>query len=240
MKAQCDHYYCRSCVTDDMKCIICEQPIDKEKLVYDKKVHRAIQALTVLCSNQELGCEWADQLKVLPNHVKQCQYKSERCMNCGGRIPALTYQDHIKICRLSVQKCEYCQSTIRATLLEKHLKTCPQVIISCPFQCGAKDKTRAEIDAHRTTCPNAAESCPFMAMGCNFKGNKEAVQKHLSAEPVKHMIYLCDEMTELKSIYSLMHYEMSCIEPKHDELMRKANLLQGELQLTSIFPDHDL
>lgn len=66
-------------------------------------------------------------------------------------------------------------------------------------------------------------------------GNKEAVQKHLSAEPVKHMMYLCDEMAELKSIYSLMHYEMSCIEPKHDELMRRVNLLQGSLDKLQSF-----
>jgi hypothetical protein len=44
---------------------------------------------------------------------------------------------------------------------------CPQVIIDCPYACGAGSMLRIDVAAHLSTCPSAPVTCGFA--GCPEK-----------------------------------------------------------------------
>ncbi|KAK6011401.1 hypothetical protein OSTOST_23520 [Ostertagia ostertagi] len=58
-----------------------------------------------------------------------------------------------------------------------------------------------EIEKHRPLCPNVDKVCPFAELGCDYIGDKITVQQHLTEEPIRHLMFLCDEVTDLKEAH---------------------------------------
>ncbi|CAI4230441.1 unnamed protein product [Auanema sp. JU1783] len=170
---------------------------------FREKLQR-IQQLGVICTYNDNGCEWKGTLKQLETHVKSCSFREELCSNCRRKIPKLLFKEHSKKCTTTVQKCEFCGSSYRSSDIDRHLRICTKVIMSCPFNCGLQNKTREEIEQHKKVCQNADNICPFSDFGCNFDGDKEAVQNHLVEEPIKHLMLLCDETGLVKEGYAYL------------------------------------
>ncbi|KAL6727868.1 hypothetical protein Aduo_009707 [Ancylostoma duodenale] len=221
----CGHNFCKQCINTDngpVSCPVCKAEIAPGLIKPDKNKHRQVQALLVKCPYVHGGCTWVGPLKEMQKHAESCEYHGVPCTNeCGKIIPEKEMAAHLVECQKKRTKCTYCNMLIKTPSMEKHLKICPRMIISCPFQCGLNDRPREEIEKHRATCPNVDNACPFAELGCDYIGDKTTVQKHLAEEPIKHLMLLCDEVTELKNYHILAQAENVFIDTRYEELMRR-------------------
>ncbi|VDL64185.1 unnamed protein product [Nippostrongylus brasiliensis] len=147
------------------------------------------------------------QVALDTKHAENCDWQGVPCSNCNKLVAQRELNSHLSECQKMRGKCSYCNMMVKTASMEKHLKICPKMIISCPFQCGLMDRTREEIEEHRASCPNVDNACPFAELGCTYIGmlshstsDKTTVQQHLAEEPIRHLMYLCDEVTDLKAI----------------------------------------
>ncbi|KHJ87843.1 TRAF-type zinc finger, partial [Oesophagostomum dentatum] len=203
-------------------CPVCQAEVTAESLKSDKKKHRQVQALVVKCPFHHDGCSWEGPLKEMQRHAERCEYHAIPCTNeCGKMVPEREMAEHLATCQKKLGRCNYCNLQVKSAHLEKHLKICPRMIISCPFQCGLVDRPREEIEKHRSSCPNVDSACPFVEIGCSYVGDKGSVQKHLTDEPIRHLMYLCDEVTELKNFHIMIQSQNTAIEERYEELMKK-------------------
>ncbi|CAO4371632.1 unnamed protein product [Caenorhabditis nigoni] len=227
MLLNCEHHYCKQCFEKEDRapeCALCQTIIQPELCKHDRAKHKQILSLPVVCTFESSGCQWSGQLGTLHDHLAECTFKSaQKCEKCGRQFAKADLDRHREKCELNRAMCSYCNKTIRDSDLERHLKTCPEVIISCPFQCGLSDRPRHEIEAHRPQCPNVDNVCPFVPYGCTFAGGKESIQQHLSDEPVRHLMYLCDEITDLKGTYELMERDMVSFNDRQSRILSAAD-----------------
>ncbi|CAI2348694.1 unnamed protein product [Caenorhabditis sp. 36 PRJEB53466] len=226
VKLNCDHHYCRQCFKKETRapeCASCQTIIQPELSQYDRAKHKQILALPVVCTFESSGCPWQGELGGLHDHLTECSFKgSTKCDKCGRQFASKDFERHVEKCKLNRAVCSFCNKTVRESDLERHLKTCPEVIISCPFQCGLSDRPRHEIEDHRPVCPNVDNVCPFVPYGCTFAGGKASIQQHLSDEPVRHLMYLCDEITDLKGTYELMERDMMAFNDRQTRILSAA------------------
>ncbi|CAB3401376.1 unnamed protein product [Caenorhabditis bovis] len=225
IKLNCDHHMCKICYESperSQNCPICQTIIQPELCQYDKEQHKQIQLLPVVCSFEPYGCQWQGMLKDLQEHLGSCEFKAQKCPNCQRAFSAQKLPIHMEKCTDQRTTCSFCSKIVRISDLERHVKSCPLVIISCPFQCGLTDRTRQEIEEHRPNCPNVENVCPFVPYGCTFAGDRAAIQKHLSDEPVRHLMLLCDEITDLKTTYGIMEKDMENFNERQHRILEKA------------------
>ncbi|CAL2037637.1 unnamed protein product [Caenorhabditis brenneri] len=227
IRLNCDHHYCRQCFEKADRapeCAQCQTIIQPELCQHDRAKHKQILALPVVCTFESSGCDWSGQLGSLHDHLSECTFKSSsKCEKCGRQFAKADLDRHREKCELNRAVCSYCNKTIRDSDLERHLKTCPDVVISCPFQCGLSDRPRHEIEAHRPLCPNVDNVCPFVPYGCTFAGGKETIQQHISDEPVRHMMFICDEITDLKETYNVMDRDMASFNDRQTRILGAAD-----------------
>uniref|UniRef100_A0A1I7WGG4 TRAF-type domain-containing protein n=1 Tax=Heterorhabditis bacteriophora TaxID=37862 RepID=A0A1I7WGG4_HETBA len=151
-------------------------------------------------------------------HFTDCNNRRIVCINgCGELIPLYQKEDHIIECRKKVAKCSYCHTTVKTEMLKSHLKVVYLFIFKIKLKLWYYFY---QIQQHHFSCPNASNVCPFAAFGCTYT-EKYDVQKHLSEEPIRHLIYLCDELTELKGYYTMIQNDMDGIKSRHSELIQK-------------------
>ncbi|VDO45982.1 unnamed protein product, partial [Haemonchus placei] len=202
--AQCGHCFCKECIDSSenwpVHCPACGEDIAPDSLKPDNAKWREVQSLLVDCPFARNGCQWCGTLKEMQKHADSCLYHGVPCPNCKKTVPERDMATHLEECEKKIGKCTYCGIRLKATGMEKHLKICPRVIMSCPFQCGLLDRTREEIEQHRPLCPNIDKFCPFAELGSLFAGDKETIPQHLAEEPVHHLMFLCDAITDLKAI----------------------------------------
>ncbi|WKX98814.1 hypothetical protein Q1695_014028 [Nippostrongylus brasiliensis] len=222
---KCEHTFCKQCLdlsNGQIPCPTCQSPIEPDSLKPDKKKHIQVQSLLVKCPFVRFGCEWTGPLKEMQKHAENCDWQGVPCSNCNKLIAQRELNSHLSECQKTRGKCSYCNMMVKTASMEKHLKICPKMIISCPFQCGLMDRTREEIEEHRASCPNVDNACPFAELGCTYIGDKTTVQQHLAEEPIRHLMYLCDEVTDLKNYHIMEQMELSKINDRHEDLLRRA------------------
>ncbi|KAJ1372155.1 hypothetical protein KIN20_034234 [Parelaphostrongylus tenuis] len=97
--------------------------------------------------------------------------------------------------------------------------------VKCPFVQGGCSWTgtlkEMQIDFHRLSCPNA-DVCPFAELGCDHLDKRVSVQEHLAKEPIRHLMYLCDAVTELKNSQIAAQMDFNTLKSECEDLMRKA------------------
>mmetsp|Transcript_54639 Transcript_54639/g.97134 ORF Transcript_54639/g.97134 Transcript_54639/m.97134 type:complete len:515 (-) Transcript_54639:256-1800(-) len=88
---ECGHLFCDRCLTQNMKrtkeCPVCRMKIEGDNIARrDVRTRREISNLTVLCINNDKGCEWKGVLADLDKHCDSvCPYHLLPCTNpfCG-------------------------------------------------------------------------------------------------------------------------------------------------------------
>ncbi|CAJ0954919.1 unnamed protein product, partial [Mesorhabditis belari] len=227
-KAPCGHLYCQECLNGLKNCMVCnaEIPIGSGKL--EKNTMRKIQALGVLCSWQDQGCSWRGVLKDLEKHALGCEYREIVCKQGCGQIYAKKNEElHLlEECGRRGVICPDCNKEIPAKAIDVHNKFCGMAIINCPNQCGLENVTRDLAHAHLPLCPKRGNGCPFGEFGCDYAGEKRALQKHISEEPIRHLTYLCDGVVELKMLLTHMQSQMETMTKAMQDLQIKSNILE--------------
>ena len=72
----------------------------------DRFMRRKVKGIIVYCSHKQ-ECTWEGRLAELENHLKTCEFNSE--------------------------KCQYCGEEFAVSQLESHKSSCPKMIVKCPL-----------------------------------------------------------------------------------------------------------
>jgi len=168
-------------------------------------------------------------LRDIPGHVGECDHALVQCpKGCGVVVERRFLEHHSRDdCQKRIVACEYCKKEIRQEQLVDHWNACAQYPLECPNMCGKKDIPREKLRAHMTgECPKSGSACPFAEFGCQHKGERSTLQKHIKEEPTRHLSMLCDGVVELKRMLQNMHLNAERNGSRIDELNIRADSLE--------------
>ncbi|CAF1493960.1 unnamed protein product [Adineta steineri] len=190
----CGHYICSSCLPDIMRvaprCPTCQQPVSRDKIVNDKTLQKEIQSLDVYCFSKEKGCTWEGTLKDYTVHTETCGFVMIDCPNeCGVRFEKRFLTKHqTEDCPKRKVACEFCKTSVVFEDEIPHLNICTEFKIPCPNQCSDQEFSRGQIQSHLDNeCPKQELSCPFNECGCDYRGQRIDIAKHMKESPGVHL-----------------------------------------------------
>ncbi|CAF0923594.1 unnamed protein product [Adineta steineri] len=229
----CGHYVCSSCLPDIMRvasrCPTCQVPISKDKLVNDKTLQKDIQSLEVYCTNKDKGCDWDGTLRDFPVHFETCGFISAECLNgCGATFEKRFMNKHQKDdCPKRPVSCEFCKTSIIFEDEIPHLNVCTEFKIPCPNQCSTEEYPRGKMQDHlENDCTKQESPCPFNECGCEYRGHRPDIEKHMKEAPGIHLNMAGKTIALQKKLLQL--YEERSNEQKNwiEILARKVNGLE--------------
>jgi len=168
-------------------------------MVPNRQADREIKSLRVICTNQEIGCDWQGELNDIINHLGNsdgCRFEEVKCtLECGEMLQRQYMVDHIenKCPRRNVD-CQYCHITGEYYFIEgEHKKQCLKFPLSCPNNCEVGSVTREYMEAHRKECPLEIIHCEYYSMGCEERMERKRRKRHNEENMEEHL-----RMTKLK------------------------------------------
>ena len=205
----CGQHYCKTCLdkwnssSRQRKCPHCR--VSNYSSMLNKSFERDTKSLKIFCTNNSLGCKWADELDKLSHHLESeqgCDFVRIKCVLCGENLNRGKLTKHLHDeCLKRAYECEHCgkKDTYMAITGENrvisqkgkvpnekgHYAKCPEYITNCPNMCGEKMK-RKEIKGHRTKCPCKEVVCTFR--GPNENGTTVSCRRKMKqSELPNHM-----------------------------------------------------
>ena len=202
----CGTNFCKGCLErregeeDGRGCPACNHT-DVVTAFPNKLSDREIKKLTVLCLNNEEGCDWKDELAKLEDHVANCEMQDVQCsLKCGATLKQPKSGNHLKNeCPCRQTSCEYCWvSGEHHVIMEQHRDQCPKLPLSCPNDCGLTDIIRSEMDGHLKTCPLQKTICKYHNVGCKAMLTGEDQDEHDEACMKEHFQLMSNELVVAK------------------------------------------
>lgn len=195
------HTYCLSCVSrvTSQKC-----PLNPSNMIGTLTINLAIKKkldkIKVICLNNELGCQFDDQLSKLNSHLKkECQHRLVECPHpkCGKVMPAKTLASHLEDCEFRVVECPnmFCMAKMEKFLIAEHLfNQCEYRKTKCPT-CNQR-VTGKELIAHmESECPKAMIPCPFHNI---IKALMKAPKVYMTSGSLEKMLNCCAKVERSK------------------------------------------
>ena len=202
----CGHNFCKAClnkVENDEGCPIatCDENESIFTTFPNKLSNREIKKLLVLCTNDEKGCSWRDELVNWENHLQECEFEEIKCLqNCGMIIERQKMDDHLKNecpCRQSV--CEYCNVCGEHRVIAgQHRNECPKMPLPCPNDCGLENLLRDELEEHLRNCPLQKVQCQYHGIGCEAQILIGTQNEHDEACMKDHFQLMRNELAHTK------------------------------------------
>jgi hypothetical protein len=156
----------------------CRGTLSKATLGEAPKTVRLMQKLKVYCVHEARGCPWigawSDLLKHVENH---CALECVKCPfpGCGKGFERAAIPDHKKQCKYRSDQCRFCLRTVKWCDLALHETKCDLAPTECPQLCGETVQQQC-LESHiEKECPNTVISCPFGEFGCSACGENESV-----------------------------------------------------------------
>lgn len=214
----CGTHLCNACyehvVEKGQGCPKCR---DTDFTVLLNKHHRRkILELKVHCTNKSQGCDWADCLSSLQEHLNaKCQYAEVECpQGCSASIQRSTLEHHLQeACEKRMYTCLYCQ-VYRNTfdvVTDEHANVCPSFPVQCPNRCNLGTVDRCCLEQHLCLCPQQELDCPLHRAGCTVKVFRKDMDGHMKDNVHTHLALLSSLTLELKLD----------LEQKEDQLRQK-------------------
>ncbi|XP_033102352.1 TNF receptor-associated factor 4-like [Anneissia japonica] len=217
---ECGHRCCSSCLPELLrispKCPLDEKSVSRDKVYVDTSFGREIGDLPIKCYFHKKGCDWKGVLDECKDHSTVCKYIEVECPNtCGAKFEKRFLDSHLSDeCNKRMITCEFCQKTVFYKDEITHLNSCLKFPVPCPNGCDLTDIPREKLKNHTDTdCPKEKIECPFSSMGCDFKTERQKMQRHVQddsmtskhvtmvgATIVKHQATL-DKQVELMDIH---------------------------------------
>ena len=189
-KCVCAKVYCRSCYDKQKNtagtCPTCRQTFE---VFPDQNMNRRVKGLRIKCIST--NCQWVNELHLLDNHLKSCEYMLLPCVNgCGNKIirsEAIVHQRNV--CPLRQYTCEYCKKKgIYNEIIGPHIDECPEVVISCPNVGCETSSIRKNMNTHCSICPHEIIECPYVHTGCTFTSPRCKMEDHKVTSVEYHLI----------------------------------------------------
>jgi TNF receptor-associated factor 4 len=238
----CGHHFCGPCIKrvkyGHGACPYCKEK--NYQTVPDKNRLRIINGLKVHCTNVLKGCQWKNELKLLPVHLSKNKRKGEclheliKCCNknCDVKLQRKDLEIHEKgSCPRRPYKCEYCQHKgIYESIVEQHYDECTKYPISCPNECH-KILPRCIIEVHLSTeCPMQETTCDFEWAGCQFKGLRRDVSQHCMRRQLDHMLLLGKACNDLRKENKELKEDCEALKIDAKEMKTKYQIENEELK----------
>ncbi|CAD5111580.1 DgyrCDS881 [Dimorphilus gyrociliatus] len=190
----CEHRCCSACLPQLMKveprCPIDQIKIEKQNIRVDKTFQKEVDALEILCSFKEKGCEWAGYLGELNVHLSDCLYRVIKCpMGCEVDLEKRFVDKHVEEdCVKRLVPCEYCHENFIYEEEELHLEDCQKFPIECPNKCGISKIAKDEVKVHlEEECPRQLTDCLFVRAGCEYKCERNEMDIHMKENFKDHL-----------------------------------------------------
>lgn len=133
--SSCQHLFCERCIRTWLesanlyrKCPFrCQPYVDRP---CPPSVQSLLSHLNIRCRNSTLGCTQIVPYDRLEYHQNiECQYLSQKCMECNQLVLLLKFEEHQRIvglCRPSPIKCTICEGFISKNDFCDHFYNCRQ------------------------------------------------------------------------------------------------------------------
>ena len=188
----CGKIMCKGCLMKccetSQKCPMCRTRIGN-KYFKDTRSDREIKSLKVYCDNQENGCDWTGEVRVIEKHLEDCDYQEIECEDCKRTILKLEMETHLSDeCPMRDYKCTFCnkQDTYQSITVD-HPKECPNAVLECVNTGCLQEVKRRNMPSHLEVCPKQVIDCPFKGMGCSFTSKREDLVGHVEMDVTAHV-----------------------------------------------------
>lgn len=229
-QTSCGHRFCKNCLepllrSPSLRCPVDGDTISEKGSFRDKCCEREVLDLRCCCLYADRNCDWKGEFRHLKTHVDSCQYGDVQCQACGETMERRQLEKHgTNDCVNRAVMCTYCGGKLQQSLMEGHLEVCPRFPVTCNLHCGKEAIPRNMMDEHLAKeCPKAEMQCPFSLHGCEFKGIKEAVDKHIKSNLGFHL-----QMMNKSALES--HRKSEEMKEKISRLEQEKNALEQQLQ----------
>ncbi|XP_062518468.1 TNF receptor-associated factor 6-like [Corticium candelabrum] len=201
---RCGHHFCNNCLMPCLQqsasCPVCRMELEASNIFPNNAMKREILDLIIKCCLHEKGCAWTGELRNGEMHDRECQYVDVVCDNeCGQLIMRKDKEDHMaNHCLHRMISCENCDRNIKQLEIDDHYKECDKYPINCTYKCGMMVQ-RCKMEDHigrRGTCPNSLLGCDFEDSGCQFRGNRHDLCKHIENNIGLHFSLIASALRE--------------------------------------------
>jgi len=229
----CGHRFCRNCSEEIKLCPVkdCGEAILQAEIVNDHAVRRELMSRTVYCDLRIKGCKVEIQFKDLEAHRQICDYVEIECIHtgCSSRVERGRLAIHLDTeCIYRVVQCQYCHQSLTKDVLDLHI--CPCAPAECPNHCGTKDIIKNTLSDHMSHCPLQVYDCNFRAYGCDYEGNKEQIQNHVTKACQRHVELLLTSHIKLDRKYSELHLHMVENEERMTKLVSQNDKIEERMR----------
>ena len=178
--------------------------IDKQ---YSSLIKTVSQNTKIKCINQNLGCDWKNELSKLEFHLNECLYEAIKCPNkeCNQKILKKNLNSHLIECEYTniiiKAKCNYCKKDFNIQNISEHLKKCPELIVDCEKGCGKKIKIKNLEEHKNNNCLEELEKCAYWNKGCKKFIKRKYLADHYILEKNNHLNL--EPLIEIKDNFNL-------------------------------------
>ena len=166
-------------------------------------------------------CKWIGELRQRKLHNDACGFMAKPCVNnCGQVVFRKNMEDHMtSFCSQRIVACQYCRGESKQSLLTQHYLECGKYLVQCVYKCGMQ-LPREDMVKHTSpqgTCPNAPVDCDFHDIGCEFRGKRCGLNKHIRTKSVSHFRLFVAEMRGIKQKLASVQNELSDVQRELSE-----------------------
>jgi len=234
---ECGHRFCKSCVVNieksGQKKYICPQDRTKMSLFRDKGREREILNRPVKCIHHKEGCCWANALRELEYHTKECDFEDMVCPfnDCGDKFQRRFLAKHNKEdCLYRTMLCPFCDEEYSFHLEQDHIEDCDYLPICCDY-CQARDIPRYKMETHLIQkCAKAPRQCDFAHLGCEEQMLMYDIAKHNTNFSDHHINLALQKISVKENIIETMRQDKEVLKEQNSDQAKEIQRLKGELQ----------
>ncbi|XP_062518477.1 TNF receptor-associated factor 6-like [Corticium candelabrum] len=235
---RCGHHFCSSCLTSCLQqsasCPVCRTELEASNTFPNNALKREVLDLNIKCCLHEKGCAWTGELRDGEMHDRDCQYVDVVCVTgCKQLLTRKDMKDHTAHhCPQGMATCKHCNRNMKRVKLEVHYRRCDKYPVVCTYKCGMMVQ-RCQMEDHisnQGTCPKRLFNCDFEDSGCQFRGNRCDIIKHIESNVVLHLGLIASAMKETKQKLSATEHELN--DAKRELAVTRDELTKTKRKLT--------
>ena len=212
-KCDCAKLFCKPCYerykSTNEKCPTCDKNLDAFP---DKCSARRVKELHVKCTSEH--CPWINSLRLLENHLTECEFVIEPCtIDCGMLVMRRKQRVHCnEECTLRQHTCEHCGAIGTYEKMTGHLHKCPDLMVSCPNRgCKVRNMKQSTMTTnHRLECPYEMIDCPYKDVGCEYMSMRRRMDHHTSTSYGQHLDLTMVRLKRLE-VFNDRYYCTPCV-----------------------------